>query len=72
MKKELTNLEKAYLKIQGKIWERIPHDDKENKCHDCGVRAGKYHHFNCDMERCPKCRCQLISCDCGDIYLIEE
>ena len=35
-----------------------------NKCHDCGVKEGEIHHYGCDMERCPFCGCQLLSCDC--------
>lgn len=33
-------------------------------CHDCGVQPGGFHHPGCDMERCPKCSRQLISCGC--------
>jgi len=34
------------------------------KCHDCGAREGEYHQPGCDMETCPFCCGQLISCDC--------
>jgi hypothetical protein len=34
------------------------------RCHDCGVLEGEYHEPGCDMEPCPFCLQQLISCDC--------
>jgi len=34
------------------------------KCHDCGVEEGQVHQYGCDMERCPFCGRQLISCSC--------
>jgi len=33
-------------------------------CHDCGVEEGEIHHLMCDMEVCPWCGGQLISCGC--------
>jgi hypothetical protein len=33
-------------------------------CHDCGIHEGQYHVPMCDMEQCPRCSSQLISCDC--------
>lgn len=36
--------------------------DRGGRCGDCGARRGGLHHFGCDMERCPRCRWQLISC----------
>ena len=34
------------------------------RCGDCGVRAGGFHHLGCDVQRCPACRGQLITCGC--------
>lgn len=33
-------------------------------CHDCGVPEGAIHEYGCDMEICPFCGHQLLSCDC--------
>lgn len=35
------------------------------RCGDCGVRPGGYHHPGCDLERCPRCRHQFITCGCA-------
>ena len=40
--------------------------DVNERCHDCNIlnKPGNLHHLGCDMERCPKCKGQLISCNC--------
>lgn len=50
--------------------QRIPYAEfiqgikTATRCHDCEIEYGGYHHLGCDMERCPKCEGQLISCGC--------
>lgn len=61
------------IMINGEIRLRnTEYFDKNQYCHDCGIlnKTGNIHHFGCDMERCPKCGGQLISCSCkkGDVW----
>lgn len=36
----------------------------DRECHDCAVIDGQFHHVGCDMEQCPNCQGQLLSCGC--------
>ena len=47
----------------------------KNRCHDCRAVPGAVHHHGCDMERCPACGEQSISCGCvwaGEEHLDED
>jgi hypothetical protein len=45
---------------------------KSDRCGDCGVRRDGFHHRGCDMEECPRCSGQLISCGCDESELTAD
>ncbi len=61
------------VRIEENIYPRVKFGEEKRDwgaervaCRDCGVVKGQFHVPNCDVEQCPKCGGQLISCDCGD------
>lgn len=62
-----------YAVSKGRIKRRIKFGEEypswgEGRCGDCGAKEGHYHHCGCDIERCPFCGGQLISCYCDCMY----
>lgn len=67
-----------YVRILGKRYMLIPmggkgdpfeNADKNARCGDCGVKMGQFHMPGCDLEVCPVCHEQFISCQHGGCYI---
>lgn len=46
-------------------WQQyLAREHPDRRCHDCAVRVGGFHHPGCDVEECPRCGYQALSCEC--------
>ena len=66
----------ATVDLGGRTFQRVPLGGEstdwwmgrqpDEECHDCSVRTGQRHHVGCDMEQCPRCGNQALTCECPD------
>jgi len=55
----------------GRVLSRVRYGDEpddwgadRHPCRDCQAVKGQYHVAGCEVERCPNCGGQFMSCDC--------
>lgn len=67
---EAAQLERIYM-IGGKECPRVPYGSEKHDwhaedrpCGDCAVLKDQLHVPSCDIEECPCCGEQVLSCDC--------
>jgi|PlaIllAssembly_1097288.scaffolds.fasta_scaffold534124_2 hypothetical protein len=62
------------LRLNGRVVTRVSYGREEEDqgalrglaCADCGVVREQLHVLGCEMEQCPICAGQLVSCGCLD------
>lgn len=68
-------------KLGGKDLPRVRYGDEQDNwasaekqpCGDCGVIKGEFHVQECcDIEECPACGTQLLTCECPFDYRMED
>lgn len=67
--------------IKGKLYDPIIFgeedddwvgNDENPTCGDCSCKLNEQHLNSCDIERCPCCGGQMLSCDCGVKYEMND
>lgn len=70
--REAESCEGPFIQVVGRVYERVRFGQESGDrweefdfCPECGVSHGGLHHPGCDIEECPRCRTQYLSCGCG-------
>lgn len=64
--------------VASRVITRVPYGQEnadwntDKPCHDCSAVEGEYHVPGCDVEECPLCGRQALSCDCNLQWTAEE
>ncbi len=70
---EVTSCTRQHFQLGNKKIPRIRYGDErrppveysyEERCDDCGVEVGGYHHRDCAIEQCPLCGDYAAVCHC--------
>lgn len=65
------------LPILGTRYPRVAHGtgrrgSGDGPCEDCAVLPGQLHVLGCDLEECPRCAAQLLTCACFDADIDDD
>src|SRR5207253_6029125 len=63
---------RPFCRVGGVLKQRVRYGSEtkdwgadRQPCHDCAAIKGELHVVGCDVERCPNCAGQYISCGCN-------
>ncbi len=68
---DIREVQSGTIRLEGRYFQRIRYGSERHdwgaryqRCDYCAVAQGEFHLIGCDIEECPRCLRQLISCEC--------